>query len=136
MQLSTLFQSDKSLAVHTTDKGRVTFQSQKDYGIANNLKGQALKRAHHAYKLSFGLAGNQKLSSEMAGGKIIVRSVTPTASGFNASFYFVDKMNAPKASADDKADKAADAAIAALVKTGMTIDQAKAAFREAMAVKA
>jgi hypothetical protein len=117
MQLTTLF-SDSKLATRTTDKGRVTFLSQKEYGLAHNLKGQTLKRAHHEYRLAFGTTANASLSSAMAKGAIVVRSVSPTASGFTVAFDDVAKLKAPATKAARAFD--ADALRAKLSARGLS----------------
>lgn len=64
----------------------VTFQTKKEYGIVNRLKGQELRRAHDKYRASFGVQGNSGITGLIATGQILVQKVSETKNGFNASF--------------------------------------------------
>lgn len=104
-EVSTVTVSNKAIAFGSNKAGDgVTIVSQKRLGELTGLKGAALKRAHFQYRLEAGKALNAGLSSGMASGDILAKSVVPTKNGgLRAVFDRVANLNAP-------ADKSAKSA--------------------------
>jgi hypothetical protein len=65
-----------------------TYMSRKDYGVANNLKGAALKRQHEQYRLDRGIQANSNVASMLAGGKIVIEKCRMNKTGSAGSFNF------------------------------------------------
>lgn len=96
-EVSTVTVSNKAIAFGSNKAGDgVTIVSQKRLGELTGLKGAALKRAHFQYRLDAGKALNAGLSSGMASGDILAKSVVPTKNGgLRAVFDRVANLNAP-----------------------------------------
>ena len=52
-----------------------TYLDRKSYGKQHNLTGAALDRAHLAYRMELGLAGNVNIAAKLAGGDWLVDRV-------------------------------------------------------------
>lgn len=76
------------VATKTNKSGAVSvgYLSKKAYGEQKGLKGAALRRAHEAYRVEFGMAGNVNVSAMMTKGEIIAQKVTTTKDGFKVAF--------------------------------------------------
>ncbi len=104
------------LPTATSKKGNtVGYVSKKAYGVANNLKGAALSRAHLEYRIQLGMAGNVNISTMLTTGQILAQKVTTTNDGFKVAFVHAAKLGVVAADPKAEASKLSDAELLAIV---------------------
>lgn len=97
IEVSSVVIANKSIEFSANKNGEgMKLVTQKRLGELTGLKGAALKRAHFNYRIEAGKALNAGLSSGMAAGEIIAKSVIPTKSGgLRAVFDRTENLSAP-----------------------------------------
>lgn len=81
---------EMSIAERTSKSGRtVGAMGRKDYGLAHNVKGAALKREHADYLFALGKRGNVNVGAKMTGGEWLVKAVKSNNEGTKHVVTFV-----------------------------------------------
>lgn len=105
-----------------------TYLSKKEYGAKHDLKGAKLNKAHEAYRVQRGMAGNVSLSAMLTAGQIVAEKVTTKkdGTGFSVGFtYAKELVDDPKIAA---AECTTEELTAILKAKGLTDEQLLAAI--------